>query len=156
MGTNYNARINVCSHCERPDVVLHICKNMSTFQAFRRFELLNVTHADSASAAGDLLAAVVADAGGGTGGVDIDSWEKWKAVLRSDKFVVRVCDEDGVELETEAFIADVEAVDPQRRRRGYDWVMTHDFLDIPTITASIRADYHLDADDFTFCSREFS
>ena len=59
-------------------------------------------------------------------GVDtkIDSWAKWKACLLSGG---HVRDEYDQVIDTQEFIAQVEATTPENRRRQFDWMRDHGY-----------------------------
>lgn len=76
-----------------------------------------------------------------------NSWAAWKHFLTSNAWSVEIRDEYGVSYTVAEFVNDVEAVDPARRRRQYDWVIEHN--------GPNDRDW-LDADGFSFYSGEFS
>lgn len=86
---------------------------------------------------------------------DIGSWAAWRNVLLTG--AVSVVDEYGVYVPVQEFIAGVEAMAPEARRRQYDF-MHHEFLDTHTgfLFPEWQRDYWLDPDGFTFTYREFS
>ncbi len=126
MGTNYFAMVDVCGCCGRPRAELHICKSLRIFRGYRHVDF-EVHHTPEL-------------------GDELLSWEQWKGALRAPSVQVR--DEYGRDVDTERFIADVEAVPVERRRHHYDVMMSE--------YPEHGGDEWLDADGFSFCGREFS
>lgn len=118
MGTNHYHRTNLCDCCGRYDQ-RHIGKSWSMFQGYRPD--------DWASDVPELL-----------------SWQQWKEHLLSGG---TVWDEYGREVPVAEFIADVEAVPLERRRRQTQWIFDHGYGD--------EHDWH-DSEGYSFCDREFS
>jgi hypothetical protein len=122
MGANYYHRTNRCDCCGRFDE-RHICKSGTSFQGYRP---------DWANDSTPLIV----------------SWEEWKTALRADG---EVWDEYGQRHDVEQFIADVEATEPERRRRQYDWMVQH----ARDYGLSMDRDW-LDPDGFSFTLSEFT
>lgn len=80
----------------------------------------------------------------------IDSWAKWRAIVRLGGNVV---DEYGRYYEAEDFIAEVESTTPENRARQYRWVQDH--LDDWWVAGHAERCW-LDADGFSFTWDEFS
>lgn len=126
MGTNYYAHSDVCEHCGRSDEPLHICKSHISWQAHQRWD-------------------ETADNGRGDWVRSLDSWQAWKAKLLEPG--VRVINEYGDVMDTASFIAEVEGILPEHRRRPYDRMMEAYPRD---------RDHFLDAEGYSFSSREFT
>lgn len=137
MGTNYFWRHNLCDCCGRYDE-WHICKSMTSFQAYFACPEWNET----ARQYDPEMPLVV-------------SWAKWKVLLRSGG---QVWDEYACQHDVEEFISDVEAVSPERRRRQYDWVREHPigYGRANLIDKVVPGGEWLDADGFSFYGGEFS
>ena len=120
MGTNYYHRFGHCDCCGRYDE-RHIGKSMTMFRGYR----------PDPDWPGDTTPTIT-------------SWQEWKAALRADGQIV---DEYGREHDVEEFITAVEATDPDRRRRQFDWVQQY---------GATRDNDWLDADGFSFYAGEFS
>jgi hypothetical protein len=87
----------------------------------------------------------------------LDSWAKWKQVMRALPNSV-VVDEYGRTLEVEEFIAKVEETTMANRRRQYDWMVAHGYEHMP-VGIIPPIDYTGDwlcADGFSFTYSEFS
>lgn len=54
-----------------------------------------------------------------------NSWSAWRNFLKSNEDDVVIRDEYGGEWDVETFIADVESVAPESRRRQYAWMVDH-------------------------------
>lgn len=128
MGTNYFHRSNICECCGRYDEQ-HICKSLVTFEA----------------------PVVWQDEPPYGYVVTVKSWADWKARLLDDG---EVWDEYGERIPSDEFIARVEATDPERRRRQYDWMVEHE-PERATVQPAEGMDW-LDVDGFSFCGGAFS
>lgn len=129
MGTNYYHRTDICPCCSRYEVT-HICKSHITFEAIVQWN------------------------DDGTMAVVVSSWAQWKDRLRAGG---EVWNEYREIIPTERFIADVEATDPQARRRQYDWLRDERPVWMQPHLDSVSPDGEwLDADGFSFSGREFS
>jgi hypothetical protein len=126
VGTNYYHRSRICECCGRYDE-RHICKSLVLFQGYRPDPRWPDDDYD---------------------GPLITSWAHWKAAILAEG---EVWDEYGTKWDVDRFIADVEATDPDRRRRQYDWVQDDRYH---RWTTGDR--YWLDGDGFSFCDLEFS
>lgn len=136
MGTNYHWRHNICDHCGRYDD-WHICRSTTSF----RGHFADEWPWNEAKRKFDPPKVLVA------------SWAVWKMLLRHDG---EVWDEYGVQRDVEEFIADVEKVKPEQRRRQYDWVRDHPIgLDRP-LDQVVPGGTWLDEDGFSFYGGEFS
>lgn len=127
MGTNYYAQVptheGACEHCGRADRA-HICKSLVSFQGY--------------------------DDHGPFG--EIRTWADWKRVLRETPDLT-VWNEYGVEYGVEEFIGLVEATDPARRRRQYDWILAHP--EWMGVQRDMSRDW-LDPDGFSFTIADFT
>lgn len=81
----------------------------------------------------------------------ITSWADWKKQLLSGG---EVWDEYDVKLDTESFIASVEATAPEDRRRQYATVRGSYFS--PNVGSASPGGDWLDAERFSFTGCEFS
>lgn len=131
MGTNYYHRTSICSCCGRYDET-HICKSHISFEAITEWQ-------DD----GNLI-------------VTVGTWTQWRERLLADG---EVWNQYGEHIPTTTFIADVESVTLENRRRQYDWCVEHQhagWRDIP-----ISDDPHPDAEwldplGYSFSGRPFS
>ena len=83
---------------------------------------------------------------------EIESWSAWKDALRTPGVIIR--NEYGEDCDVEEFIADVERVPMDQRRRQYDAVREGGYP-VHTDWRGRSYDY-LDADGFSFYRGEFS
>lgn len=136
MGTNYYWRHNICSCCGRYDS-MHICKSLVSFQGYFDEAEWDDERREFKPAPPLIV-----------------SWQQWKAKLRAGEG--EVWDEYGDRLDTEQFIADVEATDADNRRRQYDWVVRNDGLGYHREFGVVPRGEWLDPDGFSFYGGEFS
>lgn len=133
MGTNYYHRTNICECCDRYDET-HICKSLTSFEAVIVWGGENDCERI----------------------VTVGSWQQWKyRILEGGQ----VWDEYGKMIPVATFVADVESVDPERRRWQYDWCVRNQGLSglrIPIVDCPTPDGEWLDADGFSFSGREFS
>jgi len=107
MGTNFYHRTNICKCCDRYDE-RHIGKSITDFRGYRP------------ETTGPSYMPTVID----NGMPVILSWDDWKRELRKGG---EIWNEYGAKLDTEQFIADVEATELAARRRQFDWVEAHGY-----------------------------
>lgn len=79
-------------------------------------------------------------------GALFNSWSAWKHFLVENENVLLITDEYGREWEVAEFVTAVEKIEPEYRRRQYDWVVEH----------STGSNDWLCPDGFSFHAGEFS
>lgn len=125
MSTNFYHRYNLCECCGRFDE-RHVGK-WTSLQGYRRPDWY-----DDDQPFDEVL-----------------SWADWKARLRAGG---ELWDEYGKQWEVEKFIASMEGVPSEGRRRQYDWIREHGY---PRGYLGKDDDW-LDPDGFSFCGRDFT
>lgn len=134
MSTNYYWQLNHCESCGRSDEPIHISKSLTSWASKVEWD--------------DELGPVPTI-------TSVFAWAQW---LRRNKDNGYIVDEYGQTYEVEEFLALVEKVPVEARRRQYDWAAQN-----PSYSRSgsyvsdhpARDKYWLDAADFTFYGGEF-
>jgi hypothetical protein len=127
LGTNYYHHANICECCGRYDEH-HICKSLINFAAILEW--------DETTGDEKIVCA---------------SWQEWKKRLLEGG---EIWDEYRKQHDIPEFIAKVESMQKDARRRQYDWERDAGFQ----VAAGPNTNHQswLDEDGFTFTAREFS
>lgn len=123
MGTMYYAIMDRCQCCGRGEKYA-VCKNMHTFRGYEN-------EWDSPV------------------GAPVISWRDWKDILRRDDTTFE--SEYGEVVDVEAFIAAVDKIPIEERRKQYDLSLQHDMR-----YGYSKRNSWLDSGFYTFYGHEFS